>query len=93
MRIRGGYPTIPILCHHIVARVANRPRVVGGWVWADPAEESAQGLAMHRVVDTNGASSLVSADLIADDEERAEEMRSREGSRKAPRTSVGGEKE
>ena len=79
----------------VVARVANRPRVVGGWVWADPAEESAQGLAMHRVVDTNGASSLVSADLIADDELEAEEMRSREGSRKAPRTAAeaGGQKE
>ena len=77
----------------VVARVANRARVVGGWVWADPAEGSAQGLAMHRVVDTNGASSLVPADLIADDEERADEMRSREGARKAPRTSVGGEKE
>ena len=79
----------------VVARVANKPRVIGGWVWADPAEESAQGLEMHRVVDTNGASSLVSAEMIADDEEEAEEMRSREGSRKAPRTSAeaGGQKE
>ena len=77
----------------VVARVANRARVVGGWVWADPAEESAQGLALHRVVDAHGVASLVAADLIANDEERAEELRSREGARKAPRTSVGGEKE
>ena len=77
----------------VVARVANKAKVVGGWVWADPAEESAQGLALHRVVDTNGVASLVASDLVADDEESAEELRSREGVRKVPRTTAGGEKE
>ena len=58
-------------------------------MWAD-GEES-QGLRLHRVVDATVAMSLVAGGLVADDEEPAEDLRTREGARQKPGTMTQGE--
>ena len=70
----------------VVTRVANKARVVQAHVWVD-GEES-QGCKLQCATDTSGNVWSAGGNLIADDEDTANDHREREPARNKPRVAA-----